>query len=214
MNNFRFSSALCVFALSLVFCTDQVWAATVTYKYSGTCLSGSSPGNCNAFGLSNGDPVSGFITLDRTHLSSDEFAEFLPNDPSLNFSFKFGSFSVSKKNLDPDDTIRTMFLDTTEKELVFQNAITACINPYTTSCHVLQPGSGVLSISTSFGSVEQTISMTELQLAYTNGTWTLVPVPPALILFSSCLLAMFGIPKRKTASSLDAARRNPGHSVR
>lgn len=175
----------------LIFSVGDACAAPVTYTYSGTCFSGSSPGNCGFFNLSDGDLVSGSITLDGALLSATQFASILPTDPGLQFSFTFGNLSFGTNNLDPFDVIRVMLSDSSGLGIIFQNAVTACVNAVS-PCHVVTNGTEVLSIGTSFGFVQR---YTELgaQTAGTNGAWTRIDSPSPVPEPSTVVLLALGL---------------------
>ena len=166
-------------------------ADAVTYQFAGTCVSGSSPGDCGYFGLSDGDAVSGSITLDGTRLDPTGFTTFLPTDPDLDFAFTFGTFSVGKGNLDPNLDIRVMLSDASGAGIILQNAIFACVNALF-PCAVLQTGTELLTIGTTFGTASRSTDFGSLP-AYTLGNWTIapaVPEPPATILVALALIGL------------------------
>jgi len=189
--------------LTVILSAAEARAALVTYQFSGTCFSGSSPGDCGFFGLSDGDLISGSITLDGEHLGTSGFTSFLPTDPDLDFSFRFGDFSVGKTHLDPGLVIRVMLSDSGEAGIVFQNPIVACIGALF-PCYARQDGTEALSIGTSFGSADRYVGI-ETQTAYTLGAWTLSPVPePSVTQLFALALALAGLASRKRCKTAAA----------
>jgi len=198
MKKSRLLSMVCTLSLFLIFSASEVRAELVTYTYSGNCFSGSN-GDCAFFGLSEGDSISGFITLDRLSLSSNAFTAIPPTDPDLGFSFTFGNLSVGKIDLDPDNDIRVMFSDSTERELIFQNPTIAC--KYTVMpCYLLTNGSELLRIGTSFGSAQRGVSVSRTDVAYTNGAWEIVPI--------SASVTIDIMPSKKTENVISLKKKN------
>jgi hypothetical protein len=181
-----------VVTATLIVSVGAAHASPVTYRYSGSCFSGSSPGNCSFFNLSDGDLVSGSITLDDARLSTTQFASFLPADPDLQFSFTFGSLAVGKNNLDPLDVLRVMLSDSSGLGIIFQNEVTACVNALF-PCHVRQDGTEVLTVGTSFGFAQRYVGSTEVQTAYTNGAWTKIASPSPVPEPSTAVLLALGL---------------------
>lgn len=168
----------------LLVCAANVRAEIVTYQFNGTCFSGA--GDCAFYGLSDGDPISGSITLDNQFLSYTEFTDILPTEPYLDFSFAFGNETFSKGDLAPD-AMRIKYGDPGGLELQFQNPAFACLNAIS-PCGIVQEGTVVLSFWTSFQSIRRLIPPGNSQEeAYGNGAWTIVPIPAAFWLFGSAL---------------------------
>jgi len=202
MKSLRSFLAVSTVSVFLIFSGAEARAAPVTYQFTGTCFSGSSPGDCGYFDLSDGDPVFGSITLDGDRLSATEFATFLPTDPDLDFSFTFGNFSVDKSNLDPFLDIRVMLSDSSGLGIVFQNATRACVDAVF-PCYVVQTGTESLTIYTTFGTASRSTEFGSLD-AYTFGDWTIassVPEPSATILLTLAFAGM--VSRRRRARRLD-----------
>jgi len=171
-------------------------AELVTYQFNGTCRPGSD-GDCAFYGLSDGDPVPGSITLDNQSLSYSQFTDILPSDPDLDFYFTFGNLSFNKSNLAPD-AIRIKYRDPGGSELEFQNPWFACINAVV-PCYGLQDGSHLLVLRTTFVTITSFLPDNLIKDAVADGSWSIVPIPTALWLFGSGLLGLFGIARRKKA---------------
>jgi hypothetical protein len=187
MKRLQLLGAVCALLFILA---GKAQAALVTYQFNGTCFSGSD-GDCTFYGLSEGDSISGSITLDNQFLSYSQFTDILPTDPDFDFSFTFGNLSFSKTNLAPD-AIRVKYLDPGGLELELQNPAFACINAIF-PCNVLQDGSELLSYWTTFVSITSYIPTNLQEYAYGNGSWNIVPIPTALLLFGSGLFGLIGI---------------------
>lgn len=176
MTRFGSVAVMAVLPLVLGFAGTDARAAPVTFHFAGTCFSGASPGNCAYFGLSDGDPVSGSLTVEEARLSTTQFASIAPTDPELAFSFTFGDLTVGKSDLDPTSVLRVMLVGLDGRSIWLQNSVRACLNALF-PCHTVQPGSEVLSIGTFFGTADRYVSMTTTHTAAATGRWTVASVP-------------------------------------
>jgi hypothetical protein len=197
MKNIRYLAILIGMGLIQNFAAAEVRAGLGTYEYSGTCFPGPPvTGFCSDFGLADGAAVSGAFTFDTSLVSDTAFTDFLPTDPSFDFSFKFGNYSFNKSNLDSLGTINVMFLDSTKTELVFQNSINACLGALV-NCYLIQSGAVSLTIGSSYGNITHYIDGVESVQAGTHGAWISVTEPPVNLLFAGGLLTVMGMVRLK-----------------
>jgi hypothetical protein len=79
-------------------CTPMPGA--IIYDFSAPCVSIFGDG-CAAVGLSDGDPVTGRLSFARNLVVPGEDVGFDASTPGVDFSFTYGTVSLSKNNLQP-----------------------------------------------------------------------------------------------------------------
>lgn len=111
-------------ALSILGVGSKVFAGLLSFDFRGPCVSVGGDG-CNAFGLIDGDTVTGTLAIEEILVVPGE--RLILNPPLINFefSFTFGNFTVSKTDIG-DAAMEVFFLPPDASEL---NALSAPIPP-------------------------------------------------------------------------------------